>query len=47
MRHVTALRLLFILAVGMLGTAVADAHDGSAHPPGLSEAEKAGRVEAM
>ena len=38
MGHVTALRLFLILALAMVGSAVADAHDGSAHPPGLSEA---------
>ena len=38
MGHLTALRLFLVLALAMVGSAVADAHDGSAHPPGLSEA---------
>src|SRR5882724_10151111 len=44
MGHVTALRLFLILALAMVGSAVADAHDGSAHPPGLSEAAQLSNV---
>src|SRR5206468_3308988 len=44
MGHVTALRLLLVLALAMVGSAVADAHDGSAHPPGLSEAVQLSNV---
>src|SRR5713101_1825929 len=44
MSHVTALRLLLVLALAMVGSAVADAHDGSAHPSGLSEAAQLSTV---
>src|SRR6266849_5746014 len=44
MSHVTALRLLLVLALAMVGSAVADAHDGSAHSSGLSEAAQLSTV---
>ena len=42
MSHITLLRLLLALVLTTAGTAVAYAHDGSPHSPGLSEAARAG-----